>query len=157
MYNTLADVTRTAARSAANIDWRITSELDKAKQHAIFRDSPGELPFGFPVTDKHIRIDYMYLKQQGSTTTYEPVSTMPSCPGRNQHNCLKNPYGDGADASTVCVRIVRARICAPDTDCDPVSYRMLIPLFDWGVKLPVSTTLVTAETLGYRAGDPVCP
>lgn len=157
MYNTLADATRTAARAAANIDWRNTAELDKAKQHAILRDSPGELAFGFPVTDKHVRIDYMYLKQQGSTTTYEPANSMPSCPGRNQHNCLTNPYGSGASASTVCIRIVRARICNPDTDCEPVSYKMLIPLFDWGVKLPVSTTLATAETLGYRPGDPVCP
>jgi hypothetical protein len=157
MYNTLADVTRTAARSAANIDWRQTAELDKAKQHAILRDSPGELPFGFPVTDKHIRIDYMYLKQQGSTTTYELANAMPSCPGRNRQNCLTNPYGDGTSGSTACIRIVRARICEPGTDCDPVSYRMLIPLLDWGVKLPLSTTLTTAETLGYHAGDPVCP
>jgi hypothetical protein len=157
MYNALADATRVAARAAANIDWRDTSALDKAKQHAIMRDSPGELPFGFPVTDKHIRIDYMYLRQQDGSTTYEPINAMPTCPGRNRHNCLTNPYGDGTNSSSVCVRIVRARICNPGTNCDPVDYQLLIPLFNFGVKLPVSTTITTAETLGYHAGDPVCP
>ena len=158
MYNTLAEVTRSAARAAANIDWRETTELDLAKQHAIFRDSPGELPFGAPITDQHIRIDYLYLTQ-GATTTYEPISagSMPGSPGQNRHNCLTNPYGSATSPSNTCIRIVRARICKPDTDCEAVDYQILIPLLNLGVKLPTSTTLVSAETLGYHAGDPVSP
>jgi len=158
MYNTLAEVTRRAARAAANIDWRETTELDLAKQHAIFRDSPGELPFGAPITDQHIRIDYLYLTQ-GATTTYEPISagSMPGSPGQNRHNCLTNPYGSATSPSNTCIRIVRARICKPDTDCEAVDYQILIPLLNLGVKLPTSTTLVSAETLGYHAGDPVSP
>lgn len=158
MYNTLAEVTRSAARAGANIDWRNTTELGLAKQHAILRDSAGELPFGAPITDQHIRIDYLYLKQ-GATTTYEPVSAglMPGSPGRNRQNCLTNPYGNATGPSNTCIRIVRARICKPDTDCEAVDYQMLIPLLNLGVKLPTSTTLVSAETLGYHAGDPVSP
>ena len=158
MYNTLAEVTRRAARAAANIDWRETTELDLAKQHAIFRDSPGELPFGAPITDQHIRIDYLYLTQ-GATTTYEPIlaGSMPGSPGQNRHNCLTNPYGSATSPSNTCIRIVRARICKPDTDCEAVDYQILIPLLNLGVKLPTSTTLVSAETLGYHAGDPVSP
>jgi hypothetical protein len=34
---------------------------------------------------------------------------------------------------------------------------MLMPLLNMSVKLPTSTTLVSAETLGYHAGDPVSP
>lgn len=159
IYNTLADVTRTAARAAANIDWRNTTELDIAKQRAIFRNSPGILPFGAPVTDRHIRIDYLYLNQQGGTTAYQPISAslMPGSPGRNRHNCLANPYDVATASSNTCIRIVRARICKPDTDCEVVNHQMLVPLLNLGVPLPRSTTLVSAETLGYRAGDPVTP
>jgi len=158
MYNTLAEVTRSAARAAANIDWRVTSDLDLAKQRAILRNSPGGLPFGAPITDQYIRIDYLYLKQ-GTTTTYEPIPAglMPGSPGRNRQNCLTNPYGSATSPSNTCIRIVRARICKPDTDCEAVDYQILIPLLNLGVKLPMSTTLVSAETLGYHAGDPVSP
>jgi len=158
MYNTLAEVTRSAARAAANIDWRNTTELNLAKRRAIFRTSAGELPFGAPVTDQHIRIDYLYLKQSGATP-YDPIPTglMPGSPGRNRHNCLANPYGAATDPSSTCVRIVRARICKPGTDCEAVDYQMLIPLLNMGVRLPTSPTLVSAETLGYHPGDPITP
>jgi Flp pilus assembly protein TadG len=159
MYNTLAEVTRSAARAAANIDWRNTTDLDLAKQHAIFQNAPGVLPFGAPITDKHIRIDYLYLKQ-GTTTTYElvPAGLMPINPARNRHNCVANPYGSATSASTICVRLVRARICKPevDPDCEAVDYQMMFPLLDFGIQLPTSPTIVSAETLGYHAGDPVC-
>jgi len=160
MMNTLADVTRSAAKAAANIDWRNTSEMNLAKQRAIFRNAPGMLPFGDPVTDQHIRIDYMYLKQQGGTTTMEPIEAggMPTCPGRNRHNCLANPYGGGAGSSDTCVRLVRARICQPGgSECTGVSYQMMIPLLSLSFLLPKSTTIVSAETLGYHPGDTVCP
>jgi hypothetical protein len=158
MYNTLAEVTRSAARAAANIDWRKTAELDLAKHHAMLRDSAGGLPFGAPITDRHIRIDYLYLKQ-GATTTYEPITAgiMPGSPGQNRQNCLTNPYGSATSPSNTCIRMVRARICKPASDCEQVDYEMLIRLWDPGVKLPTSTTIVSAETLGYHAGDPVSP
>ena len=159
IYNTLAEVTRSAARAAANLDWRDTSALDLAKQRAILRTSPGILPFGAPVTDQAIRIDYLTLKQGATTTTYEPISAavMPGSPGRNRHNCLTNPYANATSAATTCIRIVRARICKPGTDCEAVGYQMLIPVVNPTVRLPTSATLVSAETLGYHAGDPVTP
>lgn len=158
VYNTLAEVTRSAARAAANIDWRNTTELNLAKQRAIFRSSAGDLPFGAPVTDQHIRIDYLALKQ-GGTTTYEPIAagSMPGSPGRNRHNCLTNSYGSATSAASTCIRIVRARICKPDTDCEPVDYQALFLFLNLGVSLPTSATLVSAETLGYHIGDPLSP
>lgn len=163
MYNTLADVTRSAAHAAANIDWRNTAELERAKQRAVLRDTPGMLPFGAPITEQYVRIDYMALRQQGSTLVLEaiPAGQMPTCPGRNRHNCLRNPYGGSASAADTCVRLVRARICAPGSaDCDHANYQTMIPLpklMPLNVSLPVSTTIANAESLGYRPGDPVCP
>lgn len=161
MINTLSDVTRSAARSAANIDWTDGPALQRAKERAIFRDSPGTLPFGAPITDRHIRIDYLYLKQQQGTgaLSMEPVTAglMPSCPGANRHNCLKQPYGDGASATNTCIRLVRARICKPDlTECENELHTPILSLLNLNVPLPLSTTIVNAETLGYRPGDPIC-
>lgn len=160
MYNTLADVTRSAARSAANIDWNDSTALNRAKQHAIFRDSEGELIFGTPITDQHILIDYLYLKNPAGPITMDPVppGLMPSCPGRNRHNCLTAPFGDNVAAGGACIRLVRARICKPGGDgCETVPYQMLFPFINIPVALPTSTSIVSAETLGYHPGDSVCP
>jgi hypothetical protein len=47
-----------------------------------------------------------------------------------------------------CIRLVRVRICLPESDCDPVPYQTLVSLVPMPFPLPVSTTSVTAETLG---------
>jgi Flp pilus assembly protein TadG len=155
MYNTLAEATRRAANAAANIDFRDSTALDHARQQAIFRDSPGTLFVGEPISDQNVRIDYLYLAKQGNGTlamTPIPSGSLPSCPSRNRQNCLANPY----DSS--CIRLVRARICEPGTDvCDRVQYRPLIRLIPLDLPLPSSTTIVNAETLGYSAGDALCP
>jgi Flp pilus assembly protein TadG len=158
MYNTLADVTRTAAKSAANISWSNTAALDLARQRAIFREDAGGLPFGWPVTDQNIRIDYLYLDRSGGTIAMKPVASLPSCPGRNHLNCLTNPYTSATTPSGgTCVRLVRVRICKSASGaCEPVDYQMLMPLVDLGVKLPLSTTIVKAESLGYHPGDSMC-
>jgi len=158
MFNTLSDVTRTAARAASNIDWRNTAELNRARARAMFRDSPGELPFGAPLTDQDIQIDYLYLKKVGSAVTTEPAASMPASPGRNRLNCLANHYGDGADAAAVCIRLVRVRICrGAGAACAPVRYEPIFPLLRLAPYLPMSTTIVTAESLGYRPGDSMNP
>jgi hypothetical protein len=55
------------------------------------------------------------------------------------------------------VRLVRVRICKSASGaCEPVDYQMLMPLVDLGVKLPLSTTIVKAESLGYHPGDSMC-
>lgn len=158
MYNTLADVTRSVARAAANISWTDAEELDRAKQRAIFRDTGGTLAFGEPITDKHILIDYLYLTQPAGPIVMSPVPSnlMPSCPGRNRHNCLAAPYGDTAGAGEACIRLVRARICKPDSACEPVPYQSLLSIVGFNLTLPTSTTIVSAESLGYKPGDSVC-
>ncbi|TFW29876.1 TadE/TadG family type IV pilus assembly protein [Massilia horti] len=156
MYNTLAEVTRSAATAAANISFKKPTELARVRQKAIFQDSPGFLPFGAPITDKNIRIDYLSLPTQSSgSVTPTPISTsaLPGCPARNRQNCLENQYGAS------CIRLVQARVCSDDSstsDCKPVEYQMLFPLVKLGVYLPISSTIVRAETLGYSAGDALC-
>lgn len=162
MYNTLAEATRSAARAAANISFNDANELKKARQRAIFHGTDAtlpdgtdaHLPFGNPITYQNIRIDYLAITDDGSGgLVMTPVSTPPSCPSKNRNICLANPYANN------CIRLVRARVCntANTASCDPVPYEMLFPLTKLGVKLPISTTIVTAETLGYSPGSPVCP
>ena len=155
MYNTLAEVTRNAAKAASNIDFNNTTALDRARQQAIFRSTSGALVVGKPITDQNIRIDYMFLEKQASGALFmRPIATasLPACPSRNRHNCLENPYGSS------CIRLVRVRVCREnDGNCNRVPYEPLFPLVSVGVSLPDSTTIVSAETLGYRAGDALCP
>lgn len=155
MYNTLAEVTRSVATAAANIDFGKTDPLDAVRQKGVFRDSPGSLPFGDPVTDKNIRIDYLALTQSGNgSVTMTPLSSgsLPGCPARNRQNCLENQYGAS------CIRLVRARVCSNGSSgaCEPVQYKMLFPVINLNVSLPISSTIVQAETLGYGAGDALC-
>jgi hypothetical protein len=155
MYNTLAEATRRAASAAANINFRNSTALDTARQYAIFRDSPGALVIGDPISDQHIRIDYLYLDKQGGTIVMKeiPSGSLPNCPSQNRQNCLSKPY----DSS--CIRLVRARVCntASTDGCDRVQYQPLFGLIPLGVPLPSSTTIVSAETLGYSPGDALCP
>jgi Flp pilus assembly protein TadG len=155
MYNTLAEVTRNAASAAAKIDFHDTSALNVVRQHAVFRQSSGTLPFGDPITDQNISIDYLSLTKQGNTVTMTPLSSgaLPACPARNRQNCLANQYGPS------CIRLVRVRVCASGTSgqtCQAVPYQMLFPITKLNVRLPTSTTIVQAESLGYKEGDALC-
>lgn len=157
MYNTLAESTRRAASAAANVDFRDSGALDTTRQHAIFRTSAGALVVGDPISDQHIRIDYLYLERQGNGSLVMkeiPSASLPGCPSRNRQNCLSNPYASS------CIRLVRARVCETGTAtdvCDRVQYQPIFRLIPFDARLPSSTTIVNAETLGYRPGDALCP
>jgi hypothetical protein len=156
MYNTLAEVTRRAARAAANIDFRDGNALDLARKHAVLDDTSGVLPFGNPITYQNIRIEYLYLGSKGSGQELQliPGGSMPGCPAKNRVNCMTAPN------SVACVRAVQARICqeaASGGACTPVPYQSLTGLVSLPLTLPMSTTIVSAETLGYVTGDTPCP
>jgi hypothetical protein len=155
MYNTLAEVTRRAASAATSANFRDIAKLDSIRQEAIFLKAAGTLPFGDPVTDQNVRIDYLALANSGGTITMTPFSTgsLPSCPGQNRQNCLVNQYGAN------CIRLVRARICATGgagDECTPVQYQPLLSLISFSLTLPISTTIAPAGSLGYAPGDPIC-
>jgi hypothetical protein len=88
MFNTLADVTRSTARAAANISFNDQTQLDLARKRAVFDEANGVLPFGAPITYQNIRIEYLYLPSKSYELLPIPAGSMPSCPARNRLNCM---------------------------------------------------------------------
>ncbi|RFP18257.1 MULTISPECIES: TadE/TadG family type IV pilus assembly protein [unclassified Duganella] len=155
LLNTLQEVTRRAAALAAVSDFSSPTVMDRVRQTALLRDGPGMLPLGQPVTDSHLRIDYLSLARGangGLTLTPIPSGNLPACVARARLNCIADPNGAS------CIRFVRVRLCAPNgNNCDPVSYQAIMPLFSLPATLPSATTIVKAESLGLQAGSPMCP
>ncbi len=154
MWNTLQEVTRRAARAATVTDFSDAAAMDRIRQRAVFRDSAGGLTLGNPITDQHVRIDYLALQSDASSNLSQvPIAqaSMPRCPARNRLVCTK----DSGDAG--CVRMVRVRICAPGAaTCARVPYETLLPFVNFNMNYPVATTIMRAESLGYVAGDAMC-
>ncbi len=156
IFNTLQEVTRRAASAAANTDFRDEAAKNRVREAAIFRSAPGFLVLAEPVTDQHVRIDYMSLHGNGDgsmTMSPIPAGAMPSCPARNRVICMADPN----DAS--CIRFVRVRVCDPsDTGaCSAVQYKTLVSLIGLPVRLPAATTIVAAGALGFVPGMTPCP
>lgn len=151
--NTLQEVTRRAATLAARADFSNTTTMQRVREVAVFRQSAGLLALGDPVTDKHIKIDYMSIQKNGAslTMTAMGVAAVPGSPAANHANCLRNPYGSD------CVRLVRVRICEPDDSatCTPVRYKSLFSLVPLPFNLPKATTIMRTEAFGLPAGTPV--
>ena len=150
--NTLQEVTRRAAGLAAHTDYTDASAMQRVREQAVFRDSPGPLPFAAPVADDSIRIDYLAIRKTGVALALAPIpgDAMPATPRANFANCLRDLCGSD------CIRLVRVRVCEPGdtTTCRPVAYRTLFSMIPLAVGLPESTTIVYAEGLGLPAGLP---
>jgi hypothetical protein len=155
LWNTLQEATRRAAAAAAVSDFSNAATMNAIRQAAVLRDSAGSLPLGTPVTDAHIRIDYLSLTRNADSSlsmTPIPAASLPACPARAHINCIANPNGAS------CIRFVRVRLCAPGTDaCGDVQYQPLFPLTGINHVLPQATTITKAESLGYRPGSTLCP
>jgi hypothetical protein len=156
-FNTLHIVTRRVADAAANVYPLDTVAIQNLKQAAIFRDSPGELLLAPPVTDAHIRIEYLALTRSGNTGALNPVpiarTSLPATAARHRQICMNNPNASN------CVRLIQVSICDPGTssECAPVLSRMLLPLLDLQVALHKARTIATVESLGYVPGTSPCP
>ena len=154
VYNTLHEVTRRAAVAAATVYPRDSLAMGRIRPHAIFRDAPGDLMLAPPVTDGHVRLDYL-----NSTLAVIPQGSWPSDAATNKQVCMVNPRAAN------CIRFVQARICDPETadECSVVRSQMMLPFIDLGVPLHRATTIATVESLGYVPGTPppdpppVCP
>lgn len=148
--NTLQEVTRRAAALAANTDFTNSTAMQQVRQHAIFRDAPGVLVFADPVTDQHVKIDYLQLPA-GTTVPVSMAGALPASPAENRANCTGNPNAAN------CIALVRVRICAPggasDT-CAPVPYRAMVSVVPMSFALPASTTIAKIESLGMAFGTP---
>lgn len=154
LWNTVQEVTRRAAREASVTDFSNPEAMKRVRQRAVFRDSPGQLLLGAPVTDDYIRIDYLSLQVESETRLRQiemAKGAMPACPARNVVNCTASPNHPG------CIRLIRVRICVPgDAECKPVPYEPMVKFIPTPVNLPVSESVVQAESLGYEPGMPLC-
>lgn len=150
MCNTLQEVTRRAAALAVNTNFADTTAMQDVREKAIFRSDPGLLVFGEPITDQHVKIDYLHIPSTSSVPV--PLTGgLPASPEENRVNCTRNLN------DPQCIQLVRVRICLPggssDT-CDPVPYQTLVSLIPFPFSLPVATTIARVETLGLPPGTP---
>lgn len=148
VYNTLQESTRRAAAAAANVYPTDSAAIAQLKQDAVFRTSPGQLLLGPPVSDSHIRIDYLAYD-----LSVIPTSAWPNCASDNQQICMANPH------SASCIHFVEVRVCDPSntSTCVAAQSQGMFPLVSLPVPLPTAPTIVPVETLGYRQGVPPCP
>ena len=154
MFNTLQVVTQRAAAAAAKADFTSAAAMSAVRQRAIFRGSAGLMAIGAPVTDDHVRIEYLSLADAGgSAMAVIPAASLPACPANNRVTCMQDPYGAS------CIRLVRARICDPADagECRNVQYQPLFSFVGMSFTLPKATAIVTAETLGAPPGQAPCP
>jgi len=152
IFNTVQESTRRAASAASLVSHRDTSALDRIRQNAVFRTSPGHLIFGAPVSDQSVRIDYLALVRAGNALvlTEIPEGSLPTCPRENRRICMNNPNAAN------CIRFVRARICDEGSDCTPVRYTPIIPLLSLTVGIPRSTTIHVVESFGSMPEGTPC-
>lgn len=152
MSNTLQEVTRRAARAAATTDFSDVGAMNAVRRDAIFNSATGRLLLGAPVTENHVVIDYLSLQNQGATMAQVPIpaGSLAACPARNRLICTAN------SSDPQCIRLVRVRICQPGTACTPVPYSTLLSVVKLPFDVPMATTVVRAESLGYSPGMPMC-
>jgi hypothetical protein len=157
VFNTLQEVTRHAASDMINM---APAEADSTamkavRRRAIFQQTGDDLILAAPITFQHVRVDYLSLVRDpiSGTLTRVPTWPLPTCAATNRQTCMADPN------SAACIRFVRVRICDPlnPGTCDAVRYQPLLPLVDLNVALPRSSTIATAESLGYLPGMAPCP
>lgn len=143
VINTLHEVTRRTAAAAVNVYPRDTAATARVRQYGVLRNSPGELVLGSPVTDAHVRLEYLRFD-----LAVIPEALWPNDAAANRQICMSNPR------APTCIRFVQVRICNPAEtgQCNTVTSRMMLPLIDLRVPFPRATTIVPVESLGYVPG-----
>ena len=149
VFNTLQEVTRRTAHELANTppaDPDSASIVD-VRRRAIFQKTGDDLALGSPVTIAHVRVDYQSLVRHADGTLQRmATSPLPASAAANRQICMTDPNNAG------CVRFVRVRICEPGDagSCNRVAYKPVFPLVPLTLKLPTSSTVATAESMGFR-------
>lgn len=151
VFNTMFEATRYAAGVAATTSHRDSDTLDRIRQRAMFRASPGNLIFGAPVNDGNVTFDYLALTRaaDGSMSLDEiPSGSLPASARQNREICMTDPNAAN------CIRFVRARICAQGgvTDCDQAVFRPILPMLSFWFRVPRATTVRPVESFGAMPG-----
>jgi hypothetical protein len=146
LWNTLPVVMQRAARAAAVTAVTDADALDRVRRGAVGGGPGGQMPLGEPLTQAHVRIDYLAADQ-----TVVPLGQLPATPRQHLLNCINN-FDGSSPGVPACIRFVRARLCAPGgygSACGAVQFQPLLPLVELPITFPPFTVLVKAESLGY--------
>jgi Flp pilus assembly protein TadG len=141
LWNTVQEVTRSAARQAVVADFTDTGTagaITQLKRLAVFRSTAGTLPAASEVSD--VMVNIKYLQSDGATE----VSPMPADPGDNISACL-----DVSRASS-CIKYVEVKVCSGNP-CVAVAFQPMFGMFPFlgDLTVPVSTVRMPAESLGF--------
>ena len=141
LWNTVQEVTRSAARQAVVTDFTdtgATGAMTKLKYAAVFRNTAGTLPAAYEISD--LMVNIKYLQSDGATV----VSPMPADPGDNISACL-----DVSRASS-CIRYVEVKVCSGNP-CVAVAFQPMLGMFSFlgTLTIPVSTVRMPSESLGF--------
>lgn len=150
-YNMVLEVSRRAAVAAAKADPADAVALQQIRQDAVFRNSPGPLLFAAPLSDAHVRIDYLSIARSADgSLSLQPMVLLPASPAANRVACTTDLY------SAQCVQFVRVRLCdvADLVVCQPVTLDSIFPWVQLNLTLTTATTIVKADGLGYVASPP---
>jgi hypothetical protein len=149
VFNTLHEVTRRGAAAAAHVYPRDTDATALVRQQAIFRSSPGGLVLGKPITDEHIRLEYLRFD-----LSVIPEGLWPVNAAANRQVCMSDRRAN------TCIRFVQVSVCDPavTSQCNRVTSDRLLSLIDLRVPFHRATTIVPVESLGYVPGTlpPTC-
>jgi hypothetical protein len=153
LWNTAQEVTRNAARQAVVSDFNNTT-IQKIKRSAVFLPlgvTDGHLPGSSEITNANVNI--RYLNASGTVP-----SPMPADPSDNISACLD------AERINSCIKFVEVCLSTGDT-CQPeqsIPFVPMISLFSQsgpystdltGLKIPLSTIRMPAESLGFQGGS----
>jgi len=141
LWNTVQEVTRSAARQAVVTDFTDTSgagAITQLKRSAVFRTTAGTLPAASEIGD--VMVNIKYLQSDGLTV----VGPMPTDPGDNISACLD------VTRTSSCIKYVEVNVCTGNP-CGPVSFQPMVGLFSFlgQLTVPMSTVLMPAESLGF--------
>jgi Flp pilus assembly protein TadG len=161
LWNTAQEVTRNAARQAVVTDFTDytsnSSPIAAVKRNAVFRATDGFLPASSEISNANVVIQYLYVKSNGDLA---PVKKMPSSPADNIAACID------ADRIDECIRFVEVCLSTGTTCNDnskAIPFKPMIGLFSGsdlpssdlrGIRIPLSTVRMPAESLGF---DPTLP
>lgn len=145
LWNTVQEVSRSAARQAVVTDFTNTAAITAIKRSAVFRSTDGTLPASSEISSANINIQY--LNAAGTVP-----AAMPLDPGDNVAACLDATRTDS------CIRFVEVKVCTTDA-CGSIPFVPLIGFFSAGpgvlstlnlsIPIPVSTVRMPAESLGF--------
>lgn len=143
VFNSLQEVTRRAAAAAAAVYATDSTATARIRQYAVFRNTPGDLILAPPVTDGHVRLEYLRFD-----LSVIPTGTLPADAAANRGLCMTDPHAAN------CIRFVQAQVCEPAEtgQCNPARFQMLLPLIDLRMPLHKATTIAPIESFGYVPG-----